>query len=122
MNRRLAWELFQTLVLTLMIFFAVRVLVRNFAVHGDQMSPQVNDGTYLLLYTAAYDKQRIKRGDVVLHTCRPGSIGPYAEYVARVVGLPGEHVEVVGDNVRINGQEQASTIETAYDPRQILMA
>jgi signal peptidase I len=50
------------------------------------------------------DPSQVKRGDVIIFTRRLGDGGPYT-FVWRVVGLPGDRVEAVGDSVRVNGRE-----------------
>src|ERR687883_341753 len=50
----LAWELLQTVVLTLAIFLGVRSLVQNFRVEGAIMEPTLTTGQYLLINKAAY--------------------------------------------------------------------
>src|ERR671936_734879 len=50
----LAWELLQTVVLTLAIFLGVRSLVQNFRVEGASMEPTLETGQYLLISKASY--------------------------------------------------------------------
>src|SRR5919197_6623174 len=50
----LAWELLQTIVLTLAIFLGVRSVVQNFRVEGASMEPTLQTGQYLLINKASY--------------------------------------------------------------------
>ena len=50
----LAWELLQTVVLTLAIFLGVRSVVQNFRVEGASMEPTLETGQYLLISKAPY--------------------------------------------------------------------
>src|SRR5918912_1786830 len=50
----LAWELLQTIVLTLAIFLGVRSLVQNFRVEGASMEPTLQTDQYLLIDKASY--------------------------------------------------------------------
>src|SRR5437762_6339841 len=50
----LAWELLQTIVLTLAIFLGVRSVVQNFRVEGASMEPTLETGQYLLISKASY--------------------------------------------------------------------
>src|SRR6266568_2624627 len=50
----LAWELLQTIVLTLAIFLGVRSVVQNFRVEDASMEPTLETGQYLLISKASY--------------------------------------------------------------------
>ncbi len=50
----LAWELLQTIILTLAIFLGVRSVVQNFRVEGASMEPTLETGQYLLISKAPY--------------------------------------------------------------------
>ena len=50
----LAWELLQTIVLTLAIFLGVRSIVQNFRVEGASMEPTLETAQYLLISKASY--------------------------------------------------------------------
>src|SRR3990172_268123 len=54
--RSLGIELAETLVLAVIIFFAVRALAQNFRVEGSSMEPGLHDGEYLLVNKAVYLK------------------------------------------------------------------
>src|SRR5262245_65570080 len=47
-------EVAETIVLTLLIFFAVRAVVQNFKVEGDSMLPTLQTRQYLLVNKALY--------------------------------------------------------------------
>ena len=47
-------EITETIVLTLLIFFAVRAVVQNFKVEGDSMLPTLHSDQYLLVNKALY--------------------------------------------------------------------
>jgi signal peptidase I len=123
-TRRIGWELVQTLVLASLIFFAVRAMAQNFRVEGSSMEPGLHDGQYLLVNKAVYAKinlntlakflpfidsgdtperylfQAPKRGDVVVFRF-PGD--PNRDFIKRIIGVPGDTVEVKGGQVSING-------------------
>lgn len=66
-------------------------------VDGDSMLPTLHSGDLLLINKRAYATQTPDRGDVVVSRFRSELI------VKRVVGLPGETVEVVSGGLRVNG-------------------
>ncbi len=119
-------EIVETLVLAFLIFVAVRALVLNFRVDGSSMVPNLHNGEMLLVNRNAYlnidinhwldalpiierDTPRVvfpfgrpERGDIVVFIPPVFSEKPY---IKRVIGLPGETVEIGRDGyVYINGQ------------------
>jgi len=67
-------------------------------VMGESMLPTYHDGTRHFINKLAYRWEKPQRGDVVGVRVRPGEI-----YVKRIVGMPGEKVEVVEGRILING-------------------
>ncbi len=73
----------------------------RFVVHGNSMQPALDEDQYIMVSRMAYRWQGPSRGDVVVlrHPERWNR-----NYIKRVVGLPGERVQVQGEAVYINGQ------------------
>ena len=124
--RGLAWELLQTIALTLLIFIGVRAVVQNFRVEGASMEPTLETGQYLLINKAAYYHIDGTPLDGVIPSTREGSIDypfggpkrgdivvfraptqPDKDFIKRVIGLPGETVLIRNGQVFINGQPLA---------------
>lgn len=119
----LAWELLQTIVLTLAIFLGVRSVVQNFRVEGASMEPTLETGQYLLISKASYFHIEGTVLDRFLPTTHQGSIdflfggpqrgdivvfraptSPDKDFIKRVVGLPGDSVLIKNGVVYVNGQ------------------
>jgi len=77
--------------------FAASGCVKPVRVEGAAMLPTLNDGDRWLT-TAASD---LKRGDIIVFRYPKDET---KSYVKRVVGLPGERVEIRAGVVRINGE------------------
>ncbi|MDB5027258.1 MAG: lepB [Candidatus Eremiobacteraeota bacterium] len=76
--------------------------MRTSPVDGLSMEPRVHAGEIVLINTLAYRFGAIRRGDVVAFR----HDAPATEtYIKRIVGLPGERVEVRGGVVAIDGRE-----------------
>ncbi|MGA8707416.1 MAG: signal peptidase I [Steroidobacteraceae bacterium] len=102
-------------------FFPVAVvvlLVRSFVfepfrIPSDSMMPTLLDGDFIVVNKFAYGLRlpvigtkfipvgEPQRGDVVVFHFPPD---PAVNYIKRLVGLPGDHVEIVSDQLIINGQ------------------
>lgn len=96
-------EVFQTAVLTLVIFFMVRAGVQNFRVDGLSMEPNLQNGEYILVNKVDYLLHPPQRGDIIVFRAVPAG-QPNRDYIKRVIGLPGETVAVRDGAVYINGR------------------
>src|SRR3990170_3576685 len=123
--RRTARELVETLILALLIFLVVRSAVQNFRVEGSSMDPSLADGQYLIVNKAIYAHINLNPISRILPFIEPGddpewyvfrqpSRGdvvvfrfpndPKRDFIKRIIGEPGDTVEVRGGTVYINGQ------------------
>ncbi|MFW6126170.1 MAG: signal peptidase I [Chloroflexota bacterium] len=89
-----------TLVLALCIFFAVQFTVQSCQVDGSSMEPSFHDGQRVLVVKAAYWFGEPQRGDVVIF---PSNSNPNENLIKRVIGLPGETIEIEDNHVYIDG-------------------
>lgn len=69
---------------------------------GSSMEPKLQDGNQVILDKITYRFQKPKRFEIVVF---PGPEGEKQFYVKRIIGLPGETVEITRGKVYINGQE-----------------
>ena len=112
-------EIVETLLLTVVIFVLVNTLTGRFRIDGSSMEPTLHDGGYVIVNRIVYRLQAPQRGDIVVFR-RDGN----REFIKRVIGLPGETVEVRGGHVYINGaalQESYIAQPSVYsmEPRKI---
>jgi signal peptidase I len=143
--RRVARELAETVILALLIFFAVKAVVQNFRVEGASMEPSLQTNQYLLVNKAIYfrvDMDRIhkflpfipgdngeskhlfrapRRGDVIVFKF---PLDPSRDFIKRVIGVPGDTVEVKDETVYINGSPLkedyiAQTPNYTYGPKTV---
>lgn len=95
------------LIIVVFVLFGV-FAVQPVVVEGTSMLPQLNDGERLLVNKLVYYKIQsvrwghLERGDIVVFWFPKE---PDKSYVKRIIGLPGEMVEVQNGRVLINGQE-----------------
>jgi signal peptidase I len=93
---------------------AAAFFMRTSPVAGLSMEPRVHPGELLLINTLAYRLGPIRRGDVVAF--RHDAPNPET-YIKRIVGLPGERVEVREGTVRIDGRPLAEPYVRYRDRR-----
>lgn len=99
-GRFVGLEIVETLLLAAFIFFASRLLIQNFRVEGRSMHPGLQSDELVLVSKLAYITGSPRRGDVVVIS-RPGN--PEQDLVKRVIGMPGETVEIVNGKIHVNG-------------------
>lgn len=80
-------------------FLVFLFILRPHKLRGSLMSPVLTDSDYILAEKISYYFSPPRRGDVVVYVLFSG------ERVGRIVGLPGEKVEVANNKVFINGTE-----------------
>lgn len=102
-GRAWAWirDVFETLLLATFIFVMVNTLTGRYEVQSISMEPTLHEGQYLIVSKISYWLHPPQRGDVVV--LDPPDHRSVIPYIKRVVGLPGERVEIRDGRVWING-------------------
>jgi len=93
-------EIAETAFMTLLIFFAVRMAFQNFRIEGQSMEANLHDGQFLIVNKLVFYLHPPERGDVVVFHSPEN---PRKDFIKRIIGLPGEEVEIVNGQVYING-------------------
>ena len=94
-------EFASTAVLVLVVFGASRLLVQNVQVRGTSMFPTLQNGEYILVDRLSYRLHSPARGDIIIF--HP-PVAPDEDYVKRIIGLPGDRVQVKSGTVYVNGE------------------
>jgi signal peptidase I len=106
-------ELIETIVLALLLFLVIRQVVQNYRIESHSMEPNFYEGQFVLVNKLAYRLGEPHRGEVVVFH-NPDNTDQ--DYIKRIIGLPGDTVEVVGDTILINGQELAQPYDHNLNP------
>jgi signal peptidase I len=92
-------------------------LVEPITVAGSSMAPTLDSGDRLWIDRTTFERRRPRRGEVVvLRNPHDG----LQMCVKRVVGLPGETVEIVAGDVWVDGQPRAKTLVQQQAVRQLV--
>lgn len=102
-DRATSWlrETAETIVLAVVIFLLLQLVVKNFRIQGDSMWPTLETGQCVLVERVSYRFSEPKRGDIVVFEYPRA---PQEDFVKRIIGLPGDTVEITGGQVYINGE------------------
>lgn len=92
-------EVVETVGLAVIIFLIIRVGIQNYRIEGASMEPNFHDGEYLIVNKLAYRLGEYERGDVIVFKY-PND--PSKDYIKRVIGLPGDTVEIRGGELYVN--------------------
>lgn len=88
-------------VAALFCFFLIAFVAQAFRVQGTSMQPLLADGERIIVNKFGYRFHPIERGDVVVFWY-PRE--PQVSFIKRVIGLPGDVVELRRGAVYVNGQ------------------
>jgi signal peptidase I len=94
-------ELLITLGLALVIFLLLQTTIQSSIVDGSSMLPGLVDGQRLIVVKALYRFKAPERGDIVI--IHP-PVALENQWVKRVIGLPGDTIEVKNGTVYVNQQ------------------
>ncbi|MEJ5201533.1 MAG: signal peptidase I, partial [Anaerolineales bacterium] len=95
-------EMFQTILLALVLYFMIDAVVARVRVENVSMKPTLLPDERLLVNKLAYRFGEVKRGDIIVFHF---PANPSEEYIKRVIGLPGDWVQIRESKVYVNGKE-----------------
>jgi signal peptidase I len=127
---------------TLLIVLALRTLLfQPFTIPSDSMEPLLRAGDYVITTKFDYGFSRYSpplglplfKGRVFEHSPRRGDVivfkppqNPHEDYIKRLIGLPGDRVQLLGGRPYINGRAAAQTVlgpaRDPDDPARIVTA
>lgn len=108
------WEIAKVLLVSLAIVLPIRYfIVQPFIVRGASMEPNFEDREYLVIDELSYYLRTPERGEVIIFHY---PLDPSQYFIKRIIGLPGEHVEIQSGRVRISNTEfpRGFTLEEPY--------
>lgn len=91
-------------VICLVVFLVLRFVGQRTVVNGHSMDPTLANSENLIMDKLSYHFTDPKRFDIVIFP-GPEEGGEHPYYIKRVIGLPGETVQIIDGKVYINGEE-----------------
>jgi signal peptidase I len=100
---RFGRDILETLVLSVIIFLAINTVSARIRVVQSSMQPTLYEGDFVIVNKLAYKMGEPGRGDVIVF--QPPTAADDEPFIKRVIGLPGEQIEIQNGKVFVNGQE-----------------
>ncbi len=113
------FELVKIVVISLVIIIPIRYfLIQPFYVKGASMEPNFYDHEYLIIDEISYRFNAPKRGDIIVFRYPKD---PQEFFIKRLIGLPGETVQIKDGQVIIYNAEnlQGFVLEESYLPADL---
>ena len=92
------WENVAIVAVAILLFLGLRLTIQDFAVDGQSMENTFQNGERVLVDKLAYKFVAPQRGDVIIFHPPIPSTSPF---IKRVIGLPGERVEIENGTVTV---------------------
>ena len=105
-----------TAFVVLAAFFLYTYVAQQVEVEGHSMMDTLNDGQHLILEKLSYRFGEPKRFDIIVF--RPYADEKDTYYIKRVIGLPGETIQIIGADIYVDGEriEEDYGLEEMGDP------
>ena len=95
------WEYTKTVLIAIAIVIPVRMYIAQpFIVEGASMEPNFQGGDYLIIDELSYQFREPARGEVIVFRY---PLNPSQFFIKRIVGLPGEEVQIRNGSIFITG-------------------
>ncbi|MEK6754081.1 MAG: signal peptidase I [Chloroflexota bacterium] len=98
---RFALDIIETLFLAVVLFVGINAISARVRVDGTSMLPTLENGEFVLVNKMSYRIGEVDRGDIIVFHF---PLNPEEELIKRVIGLPGDQVQVQDGQVYVNGQ------------------
>jgi signal peptidase I len=112
-------EVVITILIAVAVFAVLRLTVQSYTVVMSSMKPNFQDGECIMVSKLSYRSSGPQRGDVIIFDPPFDSEYPF---IKRVIGLPGETVEINDGKVSINGTPLEEDEYIAAQPNYTMSA
>lgn len=106
------WSFLKIIIIAALIVLPIRYfLFQPFIVKGESMVPNFHSGDYLIIDEISYKFTEIQRGDVVVLKY---PLDQSQRFIKRIIGLPGETVEIRNGRIIIHQNEEELMLSEKY--------
>jgi signal peptidase I len=94
-------DLIETILMAVVLFLLLNAATSRVRVYNISMQPTLHEGNLLVVNKLAYKLGEPKHGDIIVFHYQ-GTVTE--DYIKRVIGLPGDTVDIGNGILRVNGQ------------------
>ncbi|MCS6998462.1 MAG: signal peptidase I [Aquificaceae bacterium] len=92
----------ELIIVIIVVLFIRAFLLQAYNIPSGSMKPTLLVGDFILVNKLVYRLSDPQRGDIVVFKW---PVNPEIDFIKRIVGMPGDTIEIRGEKVFINGQE-----------------
>lgn len=97
------FEFLKTVIIIVILAAVIRLfIIQPFIVDGQSMEPNFQNNDYLITEKVTFKLHEPARGEVII--LRPPD-NPSVNYLKRVIGIPGDTIDIKNSDVYVNGQK-----------------
>jgi signal peptidase I len=99
--RRFILDVLETILISVAIYVLINFLTARIRIESISMQPTLFENDFVLVNKLIYNLTDPARGDIIVFRNPQDPQG--VPYIKRVIGLPGDQVEIEDDQVKVNG-------------------
>ena len=110
-------DILVTAIAAVLIFFLTQTTLQISIINGKSMEPELRDGQRVLVNKVVYSFHQPERGDIIVfYPPDPNNpdIANEEPYIKRIIGLPGEAVEIREGTVYIHENAKVQPLDEPY--------
>lgn len=106
------------IIIVIVVVLAVTFFIKPIIVKQTSMLPNLQENNYLFVYKQAYRFGEPKHGQIIVFPVNKN--GEKELYIKRVIGLPGDTIDISDGKVYVNGKKQNQDYtEDGYTPGDV---
>ncbi len=103
----------KTIIIAVAIGFVITMVIQPVLISGPSMYPTISPDDFVIMNKIPYVFSEPKAGEIVVFNSKQHTLdGQEKDYIKRIVGLPGDSIEITAGKVYLNGE----LLEEVYIP------
>ncbi len=95
-------DILWTILIALVAFLLLRISIQSIKIDMPSMKPTIQPGWWVMLNKVTYRFAEPQRGDIIVFHA-PAAVEPGKDFIKRIIGKPGDKVEIRNSTVFVNG-------------------